>query len=309
MIRTLVLAAALARVTHAALPCDDVNADCDVITTENFANALSVQVEAYPAPSSTIVGGVTYDVVYHWAPEQGHSLTHTFDIYTTDAAGVSCADSKVWNNGVEVAFVEEDRSGLSVCVAPISGAFNRDDLLYPTDVYLLLKNVVAPGAPFFVDRNYDNQIAPKADAVFYLYELFSTTLSTDPATGTTITLQINDIEYDTPDFGGVGSCNTMGTTMATIDLNCASAVNGNENTIVYASVITLPVHDNADCFYFRTGDHQQSMNVELDISSIENTGKLFNRADVVSIGSLTASRSETLRRVPQDAGRDRPETH
>ena len=301
MNRVLVLAAALARITHAALPCDDVNTDCDVITTENFANALSVQVDAYPAPSSTVVGGVTYDVVYHWAPEQGHSLTHTFDIYTTDAAGVSCADSKVWNNGVEVAFVEEDRSGLSVCVAPISGAFNRDDLLYPTDVYLLLKNVVAPGAPFFVDRNYDNQIAPKADAVFYLYELFSTSLSTDPATGTTITLNIKDIEYDTPDFTGVGSCNTMGTTMATIDLsgctlsavtaddatgvytyllpkadyeNCASAVNGNENTIVYASVITLPVHDNAGCFYFRTGDHQQSMNVELDISAIENTGKL-----------------------------------
>jgi len=284
----------------AALPCDDVNTDCDVITTENFANSLSVQVDAYPAPSTTVVGGVTYDVVYHWAPEQGHSLTHTFDIYTTDAAGVSCADSKVWNNGVEVAFVEEDRGGLPVCIAPISGAFDRDDLLYPTDVYLLFKNIVAPGAPFFVDRNYDNQIAPKADAVFYLYELFSTTLSTDPAVGTTITLQVNDIVYDTPDFTGIGSCNTMGTTMATIDLSgctlsavtsddtngiytyllpkadyetCSSAVNGNVNNIIYASVITLPVHDNAECFYFRTGDHQQAMNVELDISAIENTGK------------------------------------
>lgn len=96
------------------------------------------------------------------------------------------------------------------------------------------------------------------------------------------------------DFDGIGACNDIPTTMATIDVSgctlnvvtsdnvngiytysfpktqyeaCADSVNGIGNLITYSSTITLPTDANP-CYYFRPGDHQQVINIEFDTSNI-----------------------------------------
>lgn len=293
-----ILCGFLLGVVNGQLPCDSQVSDCNPITTTNFANLNSVAL-TYPSPTSTILGGVVYDAVYHWVPETGHDLLHSFAVYTASGTLGTCADSVIWNNGVSVPFVEETRDGLVMCYAPITEQFERDDLSNPASVYLMFKNVVSVGDTLFIDRDYSAPIVPAEDAVFYLYELFQTSLSTD-ATGTIITIDVNNITYTSQDFDGIGACNDIPTTMATIDVSgcslsiatsddingiytyslpktqyesCADTVNGIGNLITYSSTITLPT-DVLTCSYFRPGDHQQVINIEFDTSNIGGTVSL-----------------------------------
>lgn len=284
----------------AVTPCDDdPGPDCNPITSENFANVASKAL-IYPPPTSTIYNGIVYDTVYYWNPEPDHELLHSFAIYTASGATGDCADAVLFNNGVPVNFVNDFRSGAVVCYAPISEQFERDDLLNPTDVYILLKNTFAVGDEFFIDRDYSTPIVPKADAVFYLYELDTTSLSTN-ADGAVVTLDVNELTYTSADFNGVGTCNDMDTIMATIDIGpctltldssdsangiytynypktqyeaCADTINGVGNILTYSSTITLPTDNGNDCYYFRPGDHQQVINVEFDNSNINGTVSL-----------------------------------
>jgi len=291
--RFFLLAAAIIGSVVGQLPCDDQGADCAPITSEDFSNVVSKAL-IYPAPTSTILGGIVYDTVYHWVPEAEHQLLHSFLIYTASGTIGDCTDAVLWNNGVSVSFISETRDGATVCYAPISSAFDRDDLVSPTDVYILLKNTMAVGDEFFIDRDFSSPILPKADAVFYLYEMAVTSLTTN-TDGAVISIDVNDIAYSSPDFGGVGTCDDMATTMATIDVggctlsllssdetngiytysypktqyeSCSDSISGSGSSLVYSSTITLPTTGAGDCFYFRPGDHQQVINVEFDNSDI-----------------------------------------
>lgn len=304
MFRKIILGIALlVMCANAQLPCDNQVTDCNVINTTNFANLNSVSL-TYPSPTSTIFGGIVYDAVYHWDPEESHDLLHSFVVYTATGTLGTCANSKIYNNGVTVDFVEETRDGLTLCYAPISEAFDRDDLADPSKVYFLFKNIMSTSDDYFIDRDYTNPIVPAEDAIFYLYELDTTSLSTD-STGTIITLDINNITYTSQDFDGIGACDTIPETMTSIDVGgctlnidtsddvngiytyrlektqyetCSNSVNGVGNLITYSSTITLPTTVST-CYYFRPGDHQQIINIEFDVSNIGGSVNL-NATDV-----------------------------
>lgn len=303
--KLLILGATLLGLANAQLPCDSQVSDCNPITNENFANINSKSL-TYPSPTSTILGGIVYDTVYHWVPESGHDLLHSFVFYTASGTLGTCSDSLVWNNGVSVNFVQESRGGLTVCYAPISEQFDRDDLSNPTDVYIMLKGAFTIGDSFFIDRDYSVPIVPAEDAIFYLYELDTTGLTVD-SSGTVITLDVNNLTYSSQDFDGIGSCDDMETALASIDVSgctlnlnsgasdpnngifvynfpktqyesCSDSVNGIGNLVTYSSTITLRT-DESPCFYFRPGDHQQVINIEFDGSGIGGSVSL-NATDI-----------------------------
>lgn len=295
--------------TNGQAVCDAVGPNCNVVTNINFQNLDSVMF-AYPNPGPTIVDGVTYDAVIKWTPESGHSLIHTFEIYKLNQANpFDCSQSKLWNNGViasSSSYTRGPSNDQDYCIFDISGVFNRTDLMNPSEVYFLLKGLTTAGNQIFIDRNYDTPVVAKEDTIYYLYELFQTTLSTD-GTNTVISLNIDNITYDgIADFGGIGSCNTMETLLATIDVSgcslslvssdnvngiytynlpktdyetCSDTVTGINNIITYHSTITLPI-SSGSCYYFREGDHQQSINIALDVSNIGGDQNVTDLADV-----------------------------
>lgn len=276
--------------------CDDPGGACSPITSVNFANSESVFVEAYPTPASTVVGGETYDAVYRWVPESGHALTHSFNVYSTGGNDVSCAGSRVWNHGLSVPFVGEDRAGVQVCTADLSGVFPREDLVTP-DVYLLFKGLLPVGDGFFVDRSYENQVAPAPDAIFYLYDFVGTTFALVSA-GVEFTVEVEDIVYSTPDFTGPGACSDKPTLLATATFGtcalalasstattftyvlsaqdyeaCANTVTGDDQVITYDLDVSLP-ETVGECHYFRPGDSLQHINVNMDLEDITGDGSV-----------------------------------
>jgi hypothetical protein len=266
---------------------------CNVVTDINFQNLQSTQF-VFPDTSPTVVvGGVgTFSTVIKWAPETGHPLTHTFDLYTVDTTAdvISCGSSKIWNNGlVSVVGESHARSGSSqtYCRFVISDTFRRADLLDPSELYFLFNGIVTPGVTVFIDRTTDYTVTPLADTIYYLYELFQTTMSTT-STYTVIALEIDLIEYNTPDFQGIGSCDTIADSVATIDVSgctlaqemsdnvagvytfhlpktqydtCSDVVSVGTDVVTYESIITLPINGTGPCYYFRNGDHQQVLNI------------------------------------------------
>lgn len=287
MNRFLILMLSVVNVVYgSSTPCDNPNSDCNIITSENFAH-LNSKMLTYPQPTTTIYNNVTYDAVYHWVPETGHELLHSFVFYTTGQLG-SCSDSAIWNNGQLVNLVEETRDGLRVCYAPISEQFDRDDLSSPEHVYFLFKNIVNAGNYLFIDRDSSKPVLPEKDVIFFLYEWDNTVLESVAYQGTTITIDINEIVYNTPDFKGIGDCETMDKIMEWVDISgcsirriekdsensiykyylpyddymmCVSNIEMENGNIVYTSIISLFLKDDDGCLYFQPNDHIQTMRI------------------------------------------------
>lgn len=285
--------------------CDAVGASCNVIENEPFANSDSLLV-TLPAATSTVVDTVVYQYVYHWVPENGHSLIHSFDVYSIGTP-VVCGELKLGiatgaGTRVLTGFTAETRGSLNVCVADINEVFDRDLLLAADEVYLLFRNIgPVMGDSIFIDRNYDVDVRPLPDVVYYNYDLNNTSLDTYTQ-GTEISLTIHQHVYNEKD---ISTCKTMDNTMNTIQLSgtdpactltrtsttvvdngkvytyemsklayelCKSGSTSVGGDVTYATTITLnqatPLvdGDGAPCVLFRSGLGEDTQELEITLA-------------------------------------------
>lgn len=282
----------------------DSNVSCNVDTSHSFEHVYN-RIITYPTLGNTVVDGVEYDAVIKLNVLEGNSLSYSWELFNIDPAGeFNCNDSRLWLNGTTVAattYLRGPTNEEPYCIFDIhDGIFSRHYLLDPVNMYLLLNGTVPVSNSLMVQKNFAMPVIAKQDIKFYLYYFYGASAESEGAygDGSTLTIDIRELEYNNTDFEGIGSCNTMDTIMSSIQLGectynlesggngtynyfipkedydpCSSSRTFNINEIIYSLPIKLPV-DVGTCSYFRNYDSEHLLNVFIPRTFVEETSEL-----------------------------------
>lgn len=145
--------------------CDNLGANCNVVTTLSFANVDSVTYN-YATPGPTIVDGVTYDAVIRWQPESGAEITHSWTaIAESRRVTFDCTNSRMWFNGITVDATPGftgSKGDIPTCTFNMqNGVLESSYLASPgTTVFFLFSSITDIGDDLFIDKNFDYPIIP-----------------------------------------------------------------------------------------------------------------------------------------------------
>lgn len=145
--------------------CDNLGANCNVVTSLSFANVDSVTY-VYTSPGPTIVDGVTYDVVIRWQPEAGAEITHSWTaIAESRRVNFDCTNSRMWFNGITVDATPGftgSKNNIPTCTFNMqNGVLTSSYLASPgTTVFFLFSSITDIGDDLFIDKNFDFPIIP-----------------------------------------------------------------------------------------------------------------------------------------------------
>lgn len=156
----------LISLTHGVDLCDDpLGANCNPITTYNFANQDSVTIDQ-PVAANTIVSGVTYDVVIQWTHQVGEVISFSWEIYPDiKRQRFDCDNSRMWFDGIIVDATNSLRGTKGdepFCVFNMqNGILTNAYLQNPSQtVYFLLNDIMDDGDTYYIDKNFNSPIFP-----------------------------------------------------------------------------------------------------------------------------------------------------
>jgi len=221
--------------------CDDpLGPKCNPIASVSFVdNSIPVVFNYDTTQGLTTVGGVDYEMVVKWVAGLSEILTYSWEVYpVTRQDFISCADVKVWINGTIVdtdSFLRGAQNNQPYCVYKIqNGVLPQAIIDNPANkVYFLFNGFVANGDAISIAKNTNIPVVSIESIVFYKFGVSSYTITSDN-TGTTLSIDVDELTYDSPAWPGPDTqCNDMGTVMGSISvgscvLNPATidAVNG-----------------------------------------------------------------------------------